>query len=105
MSFLGYSQLHKQMGLTTFEPAQHARLGAFTRVTKVPHGLLVPAQVANKTQTLLDHVLFALKHEGVNMQVLAQALPKVPAQDMLAAITAAPTGVYIRVACFLWEFF
>jgi hypothetical protein len=32
--------------------------------------------VAGKTQTLLDHVLFALKHEGVNMQVLAQALPK-----------------------------
>ncbi len=34
----------------------------------MPQGLLVPAQVANKTQTLLDHVLFALKHEGVNIQ-------------------------------------
>jgi hypothetical protein len=34
----------------------------------VPNGLLVPAQVANKTQTLLDHTLFALKHESVNMQ-------------------------------------
>jgi hypothetical protein len=105
MSFLGYTQLHMQMGLTTFEPAKHARLGAVTRVTEVPNGLLVPAQVANKTQTLLDHVLFALKHEGVNMQVLAQAMPKLPAQDMVAAITAAPTGVYIRLACFLWEFF
>ena len=105
MSILGYAQLHMQMGLTAFEPATHARLGAVTRVTEVPDGLLVPAQVANKTQTLLDHVLFALKHEGVNMQVLAQALPKVPAQDMVAAIRAAPTGVYIRVACFLWEFF
>lgn len=47
----------------------------------MPNGLLVPAQVANKTQTLLDHVLFALKHEGVNMQVLAQAMAKLPAQD------------------------
>jgi Fic family protein len=105
MSFLGYTHLHTQMGLTVFEPTKHARLGAVTRVTEVPNGLLVPAQVANKTQTQLDHVLFALKNEGVNMQVLAQALPKVPAQDMVAAISAAPTGVYIRVACFLWEFF
>jgi hypothetical protein len=68
MSFVGFAQLHTQMGLTTFELATHARLGAVTRVTEVPNGLLVPAQVANKTQTLLDHVLFALKHEGVNIQ-------------------------------------
>lgn len=61
--------------------------------------------MAGKTQTLLDHVLFALKHEGVNLQVLAQALPKVPAHDLVVGIHAAPTGSYVRVACFLWEFF
>ena len=105
MSLLGYAYLHAHLGLTVFEPTTHARLGAVTRVTATGNGLLVPAQVAGKTQTLLDHVLFALKHEGVNLQVLAQALPKVSAQEMLVGIHAAPTGVYIRVACFLWEFF
>jgi len=105
MSLLGYAYLHAHLRLTAFEPAQHARLGSVTRVTATADGLLVPAQVAGKTQTLLDHVLFALKHEGVNMQVLAQALPKLPAHEMVAGICAAPTGVYIRVACFLWEFF
>ncbi len=105
MSLLGYAYLHAHLRLTAFEPVTHARLGAVTRVTVTANGLLVPAQVASKTQTLLDHVLFALKHEGVNLQVLAQALPKVPAHDLVVGIHAAPTGAYIRVACFLWEFF
>ena len=107
MSLLGYAYLHAHLKLTAFEPASYARLGAVTRVTATAtaNGLLVPAQVAGKTQTLLDHVLFALKHEGVNLQVLAQALPKLPAREMVAGIKAAPSGVYIRVACFLWEFF
>lgn len=105
MSMLGYAYLHSHLGLTAFDPSTYARRGAVTRVTATTDGLLVPVQVAGKTHTLLDHVLFALKHEGVNMQVLAQALPKVPAHEMVAGICAAPTGVYIRVACFLWEFF
>ena len=73
MSLLGYAYLHAHLKLTAFEPASYARLGAVTRVTATAtaNGLLVPAQVAGKTQTLLDHVLFALKHEGVNLQVLA----------------------------------
>ena len=105
MNLLGYAYLHAYLALTTFEPVNQARLGAVTRVTSTANGLLVPVQVAGRTQSLLDHVLFALKHEGVNLQLLAQALPKVPAHEMLEGISAAPTGVYIRVACFLWEFF
>jgi len=37
--------------------------------------------------------------------LLSQALRKIPAEDMLAAITESPTGAYIRIACFLWEVF
>jgi hypothetical protein len=105
MSLLGYAHLHTQLRLTAFEPPTQAKLGSVTRVTAAGGNLLVPAQVADKTQTLLDHVLFALKHEGVNLQVLAQALPMVPASQMVAGICEAPSGSYIRVACFLWEFF
>lgn len=105
MSLLGYSYLHSHLRLTAFEPPIQAKLGSVTRVTAAGSSMLVPAQVADKTQTLLDHVLFALKHEGVNLQVLAQALPMVPASQMLAGICEAPSGAYIRVACFLWEFF
>jgi hypothetical protein len=105
MSLLGYAYLHAHLRLTAFEPPIQAKLGSVTRVTAAGSSMLVPAQVADKTQTWLDHVLFALKHEGVNLQVLAQALPMVPASQMLAGICEAPSGAYIRVACFLWEFF
>ena len=86
MSLLGYAYLHAHLRLTAFEPPIQAKLGSVTRVTAAGSSMLVPAQVADKTQTLLDHVLFALKHEGVNLQVLAQALPMVPASQMLAGI-------------------
>lgn len=49
------------------QPTKFARLGAVTRVAEMPEGLLLPAQVANKTQTQLDYLLFALKSEGINM--------------------------------------
>lgn len=105
MSLLGYAYLHAHLGLTAFEPCIQAKRSAVTRVTITGDRVLVPAQIADKTQTLLHHVLFALKHEGVNLQILAQALPKVPAADLVAAFVDAPSGVYVRVACFLWEFF
>ncbi|WP_214424858.1 hypothetical protein, partial [Escherichia coli] len=37
--------------------------------------------------------------------VLAQALPQIPAATMLAELRKAPSGAYIRKACFLWEAF
>ncbi|MGN5476198.1 hypothetical protein ACTMU2_01745 [Cupriavidus basilensis] len=70
------------------------------------NGLLaIPAHVAPGSDDALDHVLFALKHEGVNLQILAQALRKLPADRMLAAVRQTPNGQYIRIAAFLWEHF
>lgn len=38
-----------------------------------------PPNVAPAPEDLLDHVLFALKHEGINLSILAQALPRISA--------------------------
>jgi hypothetical protein len=35
MRLLGYAYLHAHLGLTAFEPAQHARLGAVTPVSRL----------------------------------------------------------------------
>jgi hypothetical protein len=53
--------------------------------------------------TLLGHLLFALKHEGVNLHLLARALPRVEPGELLAEFTATPNGAYIRKTCYLWE--
>lgn len=53
----------------------------------------------------LGHLLFALKHEGINLAILAQALPKIVVADLESELDIAPNGIYIRKACFLWEVF
>lgn len=105
MSQLGYAFLLHSLRLSVFEPVRPARTASVTRVTHTPDARLIPAHVAPSGADPLDHVLFALKHEGVNLQILAQALRHVPAATMLDAIKASPSGGYIRVACFLWEYF
>jgi len=105
MSEIGYSKVKSQLNLSAIDPRIPARLASVTTVTPTPSALLIPAKVAPKDQSPLSHLLFALKHEGIHLQLLSQALRKIPEQEMLAAISESPTGVYIRTACFLWETF
>lgn len=105
MGQLGYAHLHSSLGLSAFEPDRPARTAAVTRVTPSADAVLIPAHVAPQSDDVLAHLLFALKHEGVNLQILSQALQKIPAPAMVDAIKAAPSGVYVRSACFLWEAF
>ena len=104
-SEIGYSQVKSLLGLSALGPTVPARLAAVSKVTSANDALLIPSNVAPKADDPLSHLLFALKHEGTELQLLSQAVKKIPGQEMLAALTEAPTGVYIRTACFLWEAF
>ena len=79
--------------------------GPVTRLQVVGNTLSVPRHVASENDQPLAHVLFALKHEGTNLQILAEALPQISAREMLSELVKAPNGAYIRLACFLWEQF
>ena len=109
MEPVGYAYLKKHLKLTAFGPAQPAMLAPVTKVTPRPDALLIPAHVAPAAALaepgLLAHLLFALKHEGVDLQLLAQAMPAIPAAALHQAIWAMPTARYIRVAGYLWELF
>ncbi|WPL14126.1 Fic/DOC family protein [Thiorhodovibrio litoralis] len=76
-----------------------------SRVTRTAEALLVPAPVAPTADQPLDQLLFALKHEGVNLQILAQALKQIPETDLLQRLQATPSSRYVRVLGFLWEAF
>jgi hypothetical protein len=43
------------------------RINSVTNVLQRLDGLNVPAAVAPATQALLEHILLALKHEGINL--------------------------------------
>lgn len=105
MASVGYEFLRDSLGLSAFAPSRPAYVGPVTRVQAVGNTLAVPRHVAPDSTSPLPHVLFALKHEGTNLQILAEAMPKISAADMLAELNKSPNGGYIRLACFLWEEF
>src|SRR5919199_998343 len=103
MSAVGYEYLRQMLNLRVFEVARPALLKPVTRIAEEESYLAIPRHVAPTTNDPLDHILFALKHEGTNLQVLAEALPKIDPVALLAELRGSPTGSYIRIACYLWE--
>lgn len=105
MSFVGYAYLQSALQLSAFPLRCPAQIRPVTRISRIGDCLAVPPGVAPVEGETLAHVLFALKHEGINLAILAQALPGISADEMLAELARAPSGIYIRKACFLWEAF
>lgn len=52
-----------------------------------------------------DHLEFALKREGLHLQLLRAWLPQLPAEHLAAYIQSKPTSVYARRIWFLYEEF
>jgi hypothetical protein len=105
MSFVGYAWLRESLRLSTFPLRRPAKVQPVTRIKWIGETLAIPPNIAPAPDDLLGHLLFALKHEGINLATLAQALPKISADDLEAEFQKAPNGIYIRKACFLREAF
>jgi len=105
MPTVGYAHLHEALNIRALVPKRTAMVKPVTRITLIGDCLAVPQTVAPAQGSTLEHILFALKHEGVNLGILAQALETVTAEQMLAELAKSPNGVFIRKACFLWESF
>lgn len=105
MSAVGYAYLQERLELSAFPLRCPARVRPVTRISRMGDCLAVPQGVAPPEGDNLAHVLFALKHEGINLTILAQALPQIPVEHLEAALKAAPNGIYVRKACFLREAF
>ena len=100
---IGYSFLRDHWRLPVFPITQPARTAPVTRVTPEPDGLLVPIGVAPKSESPLDHVLFALKYEGVNLPILLGAMPHISADSLQDALCGKPNSAYLRITAYLWE--
>ena len=104
MSSIGYSFLIDKLGLTAVPPARPALLKPVTRIEHEDGHIAVPRHAAPEDHPL-SHLLFALKHEGTDLQILAQAMPKIDPAALLGELRGTPGGSYIRLACYLWETF
>lgn len=64
--------------------------------------MLFPSSVAI-TDTPVGHLEFALRHEGVNLEIIDAAFEKIHPALLIARLRDAPNSAPIRRACYLWE--
>ena len=103
MPTIGYAQLINRLSLTVRPLAKPAEIsGSVNRRVDSADRVLFPRGVAIE-DTLVGHLEFALRHEGVNLEVIDALFEHLPPQDLLARLDAAPNGAHIRRACHLWE--
>ena len=102
MRLVGYARLREQLDLPTVPVIREARAGATTRILETADAVLFPRKVAPAEDApALAHVLFALKHEGVNLAILAGALPAILQTDLQAELDGQPNSRYSRIAALL----
>lgn len=102
----GYSYVRATLELDTFEPEVTAKVSrSVDRLTCKDGKLLAPVEMAPKTDAPVEHLLFALKHENINLAILAAALKTIDAAAVRSAVIRQPSSQYARVLGFLWEAF
>jgi hypothetical protein len=100
---IGYEFLRETLGTPAFPLNRAARVSPVTKVTTMADTLAVPASVAPTNESPLEHLQFALKHEGMQLQAAILALKHIQQRDVGIAFNASPSSAYLRQICFLWE--
>ena len=102
---IGYRWLIKHFGLTVVQalrsetaigPSRQIVSDGWTQRRTVQESL-------RPESSLLGHLAFALKHEGVHLETLSRLFAVAPPQQIEAWVRSAPTGQYARRAGFLYE--
>ena len=102
---VGYAWLADRPEVKTPMLEQIAEVRSVTRKEVIGTRIVVPATMAPAGDNLLEHILFALKHEGINLTLLAQTLPLIPELEIRLSYDASPTSQFLRKSCYLWEYF
>ena len=103
-STVGYDFLHASLDLPTPPLAVVAQVSRVTGVSRFGDSVLaVPPGVAPISKDPLAHLLFALKHESLNLPIALLTLQHLSAVTVGAEFAARPSSQYARLACYLWE--
>ncbi|MCU0923359.1 MAG: Fic family protein, partial [Burkholderiaceae bacterium] len=101
---IGYEFLLSRIPLRMPPLSRPAQVRPVTRIEEMPDLLAVPRNVAPADgASILEHALFALKHETIRLAILHEAMKLVPAEELVQALTAQRMGGYLRKAAFIWE--
>ncbi|GAA5235717.1 Fic family protein [Verticiella sediminum] len=103
--WIGYRWLQMHYRLAPVQQLRtHCAIGA-RRQTIHDHGRVQEFYTARQRPqaTLAGHLGFALKHEGVQLELLSRLFAQTGPAELEAWIAAEPTGQYARRAGFLYE--
>lgn len=101
---VGYAYLRDHLNTGAFEPARPAKVYPVQKLVRMADCLQVPEQAAPSADASpLDHLLFALKHEELDLQAAILALKKIDPAPLVTQFTQATSSSYLQQACFLWE--
>jgi hypothetical protein len=100
---IGYEFLGTSLKTGAFEQKRPALVKPVTKVTEIQGVLAVPSVVAPQSDDPIEHLLFALKHEGINLQASVLALKHINERDIGQAFQKSPSSGYIRQIAYLWE--
>lgn len=112
----GYFFLSENYCKSAFPPAVHAesspglnkkrRKEKKRREKKRKGNLLqVPPTLYPDSSDPIVHILFALKFEGVNLQILAEVLPRISSEAIERTLEESANSIPVRKLGFLWEYF
>jgi hypothetical protein len=103
MGSVGYFWLIDNLNLQVRAPERVAMIASsVNRRVDAPDRILFPLGVA-LDDTPLGHLEFALRHEGINLEIIDAAFEHIEPGRLIDRLRVAPNGEYIRRACFLWE--
>lgn len=103
METLGYAHLIEALKLRVRPLDRTAYLSSsVNRRTEAGDRMLFPKNVAFE-ESPLGHLEFALRHEAVRLDIIAEAYTKLEPAVLVARLRANPNGEYIRKLAFLWE--
>ena len=108
MDKAGYTFLIEKYELRVLEPLVRCFLvdSSVQSERTTPDGteIMYPRWRHPLKSTWQDHLNFAIKYEGVNLEVLKAFFGKVPREEITQEVLSKPTGRYCRRIWFLYEF-
>src|SRR3989304_10351534 len=103
----GYSYLIEQYKLAARPLSVSARIDARTKGRQLQQSgdqdVLVFEPKYQPENTLAGHLQFALRYEGINLEVLALLFQQTGKDELNTWLAVSPTSIYARRAGFLYE--
>lgn len=100
---VGYAHLIQRLALQVRHLERPAWIsGAVNKRIDSETQVLFPRGVAID-DSVTGHLEFALRHEGINLEVIDAVFEHLSPSELVERLAATPTGTYIRRICFLWE--